>query len=91
MTANHHPTPADTATARAVVFDSLYIDDNDLTHGDDTDLRDLGLDSIRLTRILRDLGLATGPHILPEITACPSITTIAAGLAASREDNSTDG
>ncbi|CAJ1510099.1 acyl carrier protein [[Mycobacterium] holstebronense] len=39
------------------VCDVLYIDEADLFDGDDTDLRDLGLDSIRFVLLMKRLGV----------------------------------
>ena len=35
----------------------LYIDESDLTDGDATDLRDLGLDSVRFVLLMKQLGV----------------------------------
>lgn len=35
----------------------LYIDESDLADGDDTDLRDLGLDSVRFVLLMKQLGV----------------------------------
>ncbi|WP_122443297.1 acyl carrier protein [Mycobacterium attenuatum] len=46
---------------RERVFDAvcevLYIDEADLTDGDATDLRDLGLDSVRFVLLMKQLGV----------------------------------
>lgn len=39
----------------AAVCDVLYIDQADLTEGDATDLRDLGLDSVRFVLLMKKL------------------------------------
>lgn len=41
----------------AAVCDVLYIDDADLVDGDATDLRDLGLDSVRFVLLMKQLGV----------------------------------
>ncbi|WP_082966712.1 acyl carrier protein [Mycobacterium sp. 852002-51163_SCH5372311] len=41
----------------AAVCDVLYIEEADLTEGDATDLRDLGLDSVRFVLIMKHLGV----------------------------------
>lgn len=41
----------------AAVCDVLYIDEEDLVDGDDTDLRDLGLDSVRFVLLMKQLGV----------------------------------
>ncbi|BBY33247.1 hypothetical protein BST33_11150 [Mycolicibacter minnesotensis] len=39
------------------ICDVLYIDEDDLFAGDDTDLRDLGLDSVRFVLLMKRLGV----------------------------------
>jgi acyl carrier protein len=41
----------------AAVCDVLYIEEADLVDGDATDLRDLGLDSVRFVLIMKQLGV----------------------------------
>ena len=41
----------------AAVCDVLYIDEADLMDGDATDLRDLGLDSVRFVLLMKQLGV----------------------------------
>jgi aryl carrier-like protein len=41
----------------AAVCDVLYIDEAELMDGDDTDLRDLGLDSVRFVLLMKQLGV----------------------------------
>lgn len=41
----------------AAVCDVLYIEEEDLTDGDATDLRDLGLDSVRFVLLMKQLGV----------------------------------
>ncbi len=35
----------------------LYVDETDLVDGDETDLRDLGLDSVRFVLLMKHLGI----------------------------------
>jgi len=42
----------------AAVCDILYITESDLTDGDATDLRDLGLDSVRFVLLMKRLGVS---------------------------------
>ncbi|MCV6962944.1 hypothetical protein BST27_01725 [Mycobacterium intermedium] len=37
--------------------DVLYVDESDFADGDDTDLRDLGLDSVRFVLLMKHLGV----------------------------------
>ncbi|OBK23989.1 acyl carrier protein [Mycobacterium asiaticum] len=39
------------------ICDVLYIDETDLIDGDATDLRDLGLDSVRFVLLMKQLGV----------------------------------
>ncbi|MCI4676641.1 acyl carrier protein [Candidatus Mycolicibacterium alkanivorans] len=41
----------------AALSEVLYIDESDLFDGDATDLRDLGLDSVRFVLLLKHLGV----------------------------------
>jgi len=41
----------------AAVCEVLYIDEADLADGDATDLRDLGLDSVRFVLLMKQLGV----------------------------------
>lgn len=41
----------------AAICDVLYIDPSDLVDGDATDLRDLGLDSVRFVMLMNRLGV----------------------------------
>jgi acyl carrier protein len=41
----------------AALCEVLYIDEADLTDGDATDLRDLGLDSVRFVLLMKRLGV----------------------------------
>ena len=41
----------------AAVADVLYIDESDLFDGDATDLRELGLDSVRFVLLMKRLGV----------------------------------
>lgn len=41
----------------AAVAEVLYIDEADLVDGDTTDLRDLGLDSVRFVLLMKQLGI----------------------------------
>ncbi|MGV1005127.1 MAG: acyl carrier protein [Candidatus Nanopelagicales bacterium] len=41
----------------AALAEVLYVDESDLIDGDATDLRDLGLDSIRFVLVMKQLGV----------------------------------
>lgn len=48
---------------RAAVSAVLYIDDEDLVDGDATDLRELGLDSVRFVLLIKQLGVERGTDL----------------------------
>ncbi|MBU9765866.1 acyl carrier protein [Mycobacterium sp. TNTM28] len=41
----------------AALAEVLYVEESDLVDGDDTDLRDLGLDSVRFVLLIKHLGI----------------------------------
>lgn len=41
----------------AALSEVLYVDESDLVDGDGTDLRDLGLDSVRFVLLMKHLGI----------------------------------
>lgn len=45
------------------VCEVLYVAESDLVEGDETDLRDLGLDSVRFTLLMKQLGLSQEAEI----------------------------
>lgn len=45
------------AKVLAAIRDVLYVDESDFLEGDDTDLRDLGLDSVRFVLLMKRLGV----------------------------------
>lgn len=49
----------DTTRSRilAALAEVLYVDESDLVDGDATDLRDLGLDSVRFVLLMKQLGI----------------------------------
>ncbi|GAB2994905.1 hypothetical protein MBOU_59810 [Mycobacterium bourgelatii] len=51
----------------------LYIDDSDLADGDDTDLRDLGLDSVRFVLLMKHLGVDRESELPARLAADLSI------------------
>ena len=53
----------------AALSDVLYVDDSDFISGDETDLRDLGLDSVRFVLLMKQLGVDRAsdlPQLLSE-------------------------
>ena len=51
----------------AAVCEVLYIDDMDLFDGDDTDLKDLGLDSVRFVLLMKQLGVDRESDVPPRL------------------------
>lgn len=47
----------------AAVCDVLYISESELFDGDATDLRELGLDSVRFVLLMKQLGVARGSDL----------------------------
>ncbi|MEQ6325953.1 acyl carrier protein [Mycobacterium canetti] len=57
----------------AAVCDVLYIDESDLIDSDETDLRDLGLDSVRFVLLMKQLGVNRQSELPSRLAANPSI------------------
>ena len=51
----------------ATVADVLYIDESDLFDGDATDLRELGLDSVRFVLLMKRLGVERESELLKRL------------------------
>ncbi|GAA2406823.1 acyl carrier protein [Mycolicibacterium llatzerense] len=51
----------------AAVSDVLYIDESDLFDGDATDLRELGLDSVRFVLLMKRLGVDRESDLLKRL------------------------
>ena len=51
----------------AAVADVLYIDESDLLDGDATDLRELGLDSVRFVLLMKRLGVDRESELLKRL------------------------
>ena len=51
----------------AAVADVLYIDESDLFDGDATDLRELGLDSVRFVLLMKRLGVDRESELLKRL------------------------
>jgi len=51
----------------ATVADVLYIDESDLFDGDATDLRELGLDSVRFVLLMKHLGVDRESDLLKRL------------------------
>ncbi|WP_155769648.1 acyl carrier protein [Mycobacterium asiaticum] len=57
----------------AAVCDVLYIDEDDLIDGDTTDLRDLGLDSVRFVLLMKKLDVNRESDVPSRLAADLSI------------------
>jgi aryl carrier-like protein len=51
----------------AAVADVLYVDESDLFDGDATDLRELGLDSVRFVLLMKRLGVERESDLLKRL------------------------
>ncbi|MCX2933408.1 acyl carrier protein [Mycobacterium sp. CVI_P3] len=51
----------------AAVRDVLYVEDSDFFDGDDTDLRELGLDSVRFVLVMKQLGVDRESDAVPRL------------------------
>ncbi|KAA1250469.1 acyl carrier protein [Mycobacterium simiae] len=68
----------------AAVCAVLYVDETDLIDGDATDLRDLGLDSVRFVLLMKQLGVDRGSDLPSRLAENLSI----AGWARELENSS---
>jgi aryl carrier-like protein len=70
-------TARETETARERVFaavgEVLYVAESDLVDGDATDLRDLGLDSVRFVLVMKQLGVSQQAELISRLADHPSI------------------
>lgn len=67
------------------VCDVLYIDEAELVDGDATDLRDLGLDSVRFVVLMNRLGIEKGSELQRRLAERLSIADWARELTDQRE------
>lgn len=66
------------------VSDVLYIDESDLFDGDATDLRELGLDSVRFVLLMKRLGVDRESDLLKRLAQDLTIEGWARELAGAR-------
>ncbi|MBF9329174.1 acyl carrier protein [Mycobacteroides chelonae] len=71
----------------AAVCDVLYISESELFDGDATDLRELGLDSVRFVLLMKQLGVARGSDLQKRLVSDLSV----AGWAQVLEQAQTEG
>lgn len=57
----------------AAVCDVLYISESELFDGDATDLRELGLDSVRFVLLMKQLGVTRGSELQKRLVSDLSI------------------
>lgn len=57
----------------AAVCDVLYISESELFEGDSTDLRELGLDSVRFVLLMKQLGVTRGSELQKRLVSDLSI------------------
>ncbi|MBY0442186.1 MAG: acyl carrier protein [Mycobacteriaceae bacterium] len=72
----------------AAVCAVLYIDETDLLDGDATDLRDLGLDSVRFVLLMKKLGVDRESELPSLLAENLSIASWVRELARSRGSSS---
>ncbi|MED5813222.1 acyl carrier protein [Mycolicibacterium sp. 050232] len=63
----------------------LYIDESDLVDGDDTDLRDLGLDSVRFVLLMKQLRVDRESELLKRLAENLSVADWVRELEAAGE------
>ncbi|MGH3953560.1 acyl carrier protein [Mycobacteroides salmoniphilum] len=64
----------------AAVCDVLYIAESELFDGDATDLRELGLDSVRFVLLMKQLGVSRGSELQKRLVSDLSIAGWAQAL-----------
>lgn len=89
LVAEPRPTPLRDAICVAVCA-VLYIDEADLTDGDATDLRDLGLDSVRFVLLMKRLGVDRESELPARLAEDLSIAGWARELERSRGAHSAE-
>lgn len=63
----------------------LYIDEADLADGDVTDLRDLGLDSVRFVLLMKRLGVDRESDVPRRLAENPSVAAWVSELEGARD------
>ena len=71
----------------AAICDVLYLDEDDFTDGDATDLRDLGLDSVRFVLLMKRLGVDRESELPARLANDLSIAGWVSGLGDSGADS----
>jgi aryl carrier-like protein len=66
----------------AAVCEVLYVSESDFVDGDATDLRELGLDSVRFVLLLKKLGVQRGSALQSRLVDDLSVAGWAAALEA---------
>lgn len=69
----------------AALAEVLYIDESDLVDGDATDLRDLGLDSVRFVLLMNHLGVDRESDLPPRLADDLSVAGWVRQLEAARD------
>lgn len=57
----------------AALCEVLYVSESELFDGDETDLRDLGLDSVRFVLLMKQLGVSRGSELQKSLAGNLSI------------------
>ena len=69
----------------AALAEMLYVEGPDFTDGDDTDLRDLGLDSVRFVLLMKRLGVDRESDVPRRLAENPSVAAWVSELEGARD------
>ncbi|MBE5460848.1 acyl carrier protein [Mycobacteroides abscessus] len=73
----------------AAVCEVLYISETELFDGDSTDLRELGLDSVRFVLLMKQLGVTRGSELQKRLVSDLSVASWAQILEQGQPENAT--
>lgn len=73
----------------AAVCEVLYISETELFDGDSTDLRELGLDSVRFVLLMKQLGVTRGSELQKRLVSDLSVASWAQVLEQGQPESAT--
>ncbi|SKD72116.1 Phosphopantetheine attachment site [Mycobacteroides abscessus subsp. massiliense] len=73
----------------AAVCEVLYISETELFDGDSTDLRELGLDSVRFVLLMKQLGVTRGSELQKRLVSDLSVASWAQILGQGQPESAT--
>ncbi|AWG57435.1 acyl carrier protein [Mycobacteroides abscessus] len=73
----------------AAVCEVLYISETELFDGDSTDLRELGLDSVRFVLLMKQLGVTRGSELQKRLVSDLSVASWAQILEQGQPESAT--